>query len=283
MGIRHKLRGIFSLASLFLFAAFSPALSQNLTHLKVELLPELPSIQPGGSVTLGFHFRIQRGWHIYWQNPGDSGQTPSIQWTLPDGFTAGEIQWPTPERLTSPKIADYGYTNEVTLLVPIQAPATLKPNRMVRLSARVHWLVCQDICIPGSATLNLRLPVRKKASPYNSRHQYYFQTSRKNMPAPLPADWKAQVSQGAKDFHLSVDTGGALSKATTVLFFPSHPNQVENAATQKYSESGSTFELFVKKSDQLPAAGTPSLEGVIVVKEKKTQRGYWVNLPLAGR
>ena len=283
MRIRHHLREILSLALLFSFTALSPVFSQNLSHLKVELLPELPSVQPGASVTLGFHFRIQRGWHIYWQNPGDSGQSPSIQWTLPEGFTAGEIQWPAPERLTSPKIADYGYTSEVTLLVPIHAPADLKPGHMVRLSARVHWLVCQEICLPGSTTLNLRLPIRKKASPYNSRHEYYFQAARKSMPAPLPADWKADASQGAKEFHLSVDTGASLSKAVTVLFFPSHPGQVENAAVQKYSASGSSFGLSVKKSDQLPAAGLASLEGVLVVKEKKTQKSYWVNLPLTGQ
>src|SRR5579872_5810272 len=96
-----RLFTILSLLSISLFAKPAPALSQNLSHLKAELLCEQTSIQPGGSVTVGFHFRMQKGWHIYWQNPGDSGQAPSITWTLPEGFTAGEIQWPLPQRLVA--------------------------------------------------------------------------------------------------------------------------------------------------------------------------------------
>lgn len=272
---KHSCLGF--LAALFLAA---PVLAQNNSHVKVELLCEQASIQPGASVTVGFHFRMQRGWHIYWQNPGDSGQAPSIQWTLPEGFTAGDIQWPIPQRLPLASLADYGYTNEVTLMVPLQAPADLKVNRIERLSAKVHWLVCQEICIPGSTSLNLRLPVRKKASPYPSRYAFLFKSARKNLPVPLPDDWKASGSLGAKEFHLSFDTGVPLSKTATALFFPNNQNQVENAGKQVSTPSGSTLNLALKKSDQLK--GTPTaLEGILVIDQKNTpRRGYLVSIPL---
>lgn len=267
------------LAALLSFLA-APVFSQNLSHLKVELLCEQNSIQPSGSVTVGFHFIIQKGWHVYWQNPGDSGQAPSITWTLPDGFTAGEILWPVPERITLPSLADYGYTREVTFLVPIQAPADLKAGHMVRLSATIHWLVCQEICIPGNKALNLRLPVRKKQSPYNSRYASIFKSARKNLPAPLPEEWSASGFLGPKEIHLSFDTGAPVAKTTTVTFFPLHGNLIHDSAKQTLEVSENTIHLGLKRSDQL-SADVKTLEGLLVVQPKNLgKKGYWVQVPL---
>lgn len=258
----------------------SPAFPQNLSRVKVELLSEQASIQPGGSVTVGFHFHMQRGWHIYWQNPGDSGQAPSVQWILPEGFAAGEIQWPTPQRLPLSSLADYGYTNEVTLMVPLTAPPDLKVGHFERVSAKIHWLVCQEICLPGNASLNLRLPVRKKASPYPYRYAYLFKSARKNLPVPLPEDWKASGTLGAKEFHLSFDTGTPLSKSATASFFPNNPNQVENAGKQVSTISGSGLNLTLRKSDQLKEAPA-TLDGILVIEQKNLPRkGYAVSIPL---
>ena len=264
----------------FFFLFLNPAFSQNFSHLKAELLCEQTCVQPGGSVTVAVHFRMQKGWHVYWQNPGDSGQAPSITWTLPEGFTAGEIQWPVPQRLVASTLADYGYTNDAVLLVPLQAPPNLKPGHIVRLSARVHWLVCQEICIPGSAQMNLRLPIRKKPSPYNSRYASLFKGARRSMPLPLPDDWKAEASVGAKEFHLSFDTGAPVSKTTTALFFPLHPSQIENGAKQACVLSENSIQLSLKKSDQL-SADVKTLEGILVVEQKTAgKKGYIVTIPL---
>ncbi len=263
----------------FFSLSIAPAFSQNLTHLKVELLAEQTSVQPGGSVTVGFHFRMQKDWHIYWQNPGDSGQAPSITWTLPDGFTAGDILWPTPQRITLPSLADYGYTNETMLMVPIQAPANLKPGHFVRFVAHIRWLVCNEICIPGDMVFNVRLVVKNHKPKLNSRHEYLFQLARRSLPADFPEDWKVDGSSGKKEFHIHVDTGAPVAKTTTALFFPNHPNQIENAPAQLSKTPGNSIQLAVKKSDQL-AEDLKSLDGILVVKEKKAAKGYNVTIPL---
>ena len=266
--------------ALFLLSFIAPAFSQNLTHLKVELLAEQASIQPGGSVTVGFHFRMQKDWHIYWQNPGDSGQPPSITWTLPDGFTAGDILWPTPQRITLPSLADYGYTNETVLMVPIQAPANLKPGHFVRFAAHIRWLVCNEICIPGDMSFNVRLVVKNHKPKLNSRHEYLFQSARRSLPLDPPEDWKVSGSTGKKEFHIDLDTGASVAKTTVALFIPSHPNEIENAPVQVSKASGNSIQLAVKKSDQL-AQDVKSLDGILVVKEKKSTKGYNVTIPLA--
>src|SRR5215471_9496414 len=77
-------------------------------HSQVELMARPAAVTPGAELQLGVHFVLEKGWHIYWINPGDSGQPPAFQWQLPAGFTAGEVRWPHPERMQSnPQLADY--------------------------------------------------------------------------------------------------------------------------------------------------------------------------------
>jgi DsbC/DsbD-like thiol-disulfide interchange protein len=106
----------------------SPALSQTpddpaqqsheRAHARVELIADNNASGQAPALRLGLHFELDPGWHIYWQNSGDSGQPPSVQWQLPPGFTAGAIEWPAPQRLEHPPIVDYGYENDVLLVVP---------------------------------------------------------------------------------------------------------------------------------------------------------------------
>src|SRR5919109_4058926 len=61
---------------------------------KAKLLAETLSIAPRETVWLALHLEVKTDWHIYWQNPGDSGLPTAIDWSLPPGFSAGDILWP---------------------------------------------------------------------------------------------------------------------------------------------------------------------------------------------
>lgn len=267
-----------------LFLGLLPPLclqAQNLSHVKVEMLVEQTSVQAGASVTIGFHFRMQKGWHLYWKNPGDSGQTPSIIWTLPDGFTAGDILWPAPQRIPLPNLADYGYTNEVVLMVPIQAPAKLKPGRFVRFSAKARWLVCNEICIPGDQSFTARLVVKNHKPKISGRHEYLFQMARRGLPKPLPDGWSASASLGKKEFLVSVSPDGSVTRAATAAFMPANPNEIENGATPVFRWTGSSFQVRLKRSDQMTRI-PETLEGVLVVKDKKSTKAFDLSMPLSG-
>ena len=87
-------------------------------HLTVELLPLHDSIQPGGNDLVGLHFTLDKGWHVYWINAGDSGEPPTVKWTLPPGITAGAMQFPAPRRLPLGPLMDFGYEDEVLFPSP---------------------------------------------------------------------------------------------------------------------------------------------------------------------
>ena len=70
-------------------------------QVRAELFAHAPDgVAPGKSVWLGLQIQHQPNWHTYWRNPGDSGLPTILYWTLPAGVTAGEIAWPTPQRIT---------------------------------------------------------------------------------------------------------------------------------------------------------------------------------------
>src|SRR5215475_1068175 len=101
-------RFLASVSFLVVGAGVAAAAPIQAKHAQVELLSRETAASPGKELLLGVHFVLEKGWHIYWVNPGDSGQPPVFKWQLPDGFVAGEIQWPRPERMqSSPQLADY--------------------------------------------------------------------------------------------------------------------------------------------------------------------------------
>src|SRR5271170_1748892 len=86
-------------------------------HVKTELFADVSAIQPGKPFWLGVRLSIDPGWHIYWKNAGDAGLPTRVKFTLPDGFSAGPLQFPTPHRFDQPgNIVAFGYEDSVLLL-----------------------------------------------------------------------------------------------------------------------------------------------------------------------
>ena len=242
-------------------------------HTTVTLLSDRDAIVPGERMWIGLRFQMEKGWHIYWVNPGDSGEPPKVQWQLPAGFRAGQIEWPAPQRLTAPSIVDYGYENEVLLMAPLRVAANLKQGAKATLTATVNWLVCREICIPGKAQLALELPIAKRRQTHASSEHASFERSRKGLPQRPPASWKVSVAAEKNGFVLTVETGKRESAAT---FFPLEPEQIKNAAAQVATPFSRGTRLRLQKSDGL-LKPIPALRGVLVFA---TAQAYEIAAPV---
>jgi len=225
-------------------------------HARVELL----STQVAGHrLELGVHFTLERGWHIYWVNPGDSGQPPSLKWSLPSGATAGEILWPLPERLqSSPTIADYGYKDDVLLVVPVRLPRTQEKSSATHIGLDAKWLICREVCLPDHAQLRLSLIEDSGGSPGATE---LFAKTKAMLPRPWPKDWKARAESRKDEFALTLITGRPLAH---VQFFPLDAGQIENAAKQRITQTRTGAKLILKKSDLL-VKPIQELRGVLVI------------------
>lgn len=221
---------------------------QTSSHARVELLAEQTAARPGSVFQLGAHFILEPGWHIYWINPGDSGQPPVLKWQLPAGFSADEIKWPRPERMQpAPQLADFGYHNEVLLPVKLHVPATAKAGEPIQIAAEAKWLVCREVCLPERAQLHLTVPVAATAKA-NPQSAPIFARTEKLLPQPMPRSWKVSAKSEKDDFVLSVQAGKRIAHAE---FFPLDPGQVDNPAPQKLQPLATGLKITLKKSDLL--------------------------------
>ena len=154
-------RAFAALIALWLALAAGAAFSQPATtpHVRVELAAETAGAAPGSTLYAAVILTAEKGWHTYWRNPGDAGEATKIAWSLPPGWKAGDIVWPTPKRLPVGPIMNYGYEGRVMLAAPIEVPADAKPGARETLGAKVDYLVCAEVCVPGAATVSLATTV----------------------------------------------------------------------------------------------------------------------------
>jgi thiol:disulfide interchange protein DsbD len=183
-----------------------------------ELLADTNAIVPGKPFTVGLMLRMAPGWHTYWKFSGDAGLPTEIKWKLPPGWKVGDIQWPIPLKTIDPgDIETYGYENEVLLMQEITPPAKIDSSS-ANLSAEANWLVCEKICIPGGATLQLDLPVSSTSQAGNTDvFAHYRRLLPQNLLGPDGArvDW----SRVGSELRLKV-TSETLAKYKAVDFFP---------------------------------------------------------------
>jgi thiol:disulfide interchange protein len=223
----------------------------------VTLVPEHDGVEAGKPLWVGLHLKMAPEWHTYWKNPGDAGLPTRIRWRLPDGFSAGEIQWPRPARMPAGPLMSYGYGDEVLLLSELRTPATLAAGP-VTLAARVDWLECKEVCLPGKAELELTLPVASGAARARPEWVQAFRSARAALPAGSGGLQAAAFGAGT---GLTLTIPGRAAPRDG-YFFPAKNQVLEHAAPQALTADGRGFRLGLTRAVNAPA---PShLEGVLV-------------------
>jgi thiol:disulfide interchange protein DsbD len=241
-------------------------------HLTVELLADQATIVPGKDLWLGIRFALEPGWHIYWQNPGDSGGPPTVGWKLPAGLAAGPIEWPAPERIEVPPLVNYGYDGDVVLPVRISA-ANRQLAGDVRLAATVKWLVCRDLCLSGRADVELPLPLPPELTGAVPGWKKLLSQALGKVPRAAPASWKAEARSEGDNFVVSVQTG---RREAGGVFFPLDEDQIDDSAPQKVEPFAEGVRFTLRKSNRLLTAPA-ALRGVISLPGA---RAFVVSAPL---
>jgi thiol:disulfide interchange protein DsbD len=234
-------------------------------HLSAELIAQTKGVAPGQTVWLAVRQKIEKGWHTYWRNPGDAGEPTKLDWTLPAGWKAGDIVWPTPKRLPVGPLMDYGYEGEVLLPVPVTAPADARPGETVPVKAAASFLVCAETCVPAQAALELSLPVVAGALAQDPRAGP--EIARALAEAPKRGAVQAVFHPGPGGVALAV-TGAPLAAADKAgaYFFPYESTVIAHAKPQAIEQGPDGLTLTLAPGPEF-AKGTPprALAGVLAV------------------
>jgi len=230
-------------------------------NVQVSLVSEVTGVEAGKPFWVMLRQEIRPGWHTYWRNPGDSGAPTEITWDLPAGYSAGEIQWPFPERITYGPLVNFGYNNLALYPVLITPPADVVVGTAT-LRAKVRWLVCADICIPENTTLTLTLPTGTAAG-IDMSSQAVFLAARQKVPAVIDLD--ARWASVGQQLVLQVPLGGDPKQVRKVDYFPFTDGVIENPAAQQLNLTDNNMTLTLAQGWDYSAAS--SLDGIIVVYE----------------
>jgi thiol:disulfide interchange protein len=258
----QRLPAVFAAALAFLapLAAVSAPVVKT-EHVEAQLISDKAAAQPGQPLLVGLRLRMEPHWHTYWKNPGDSGLPTKIQWVLPEGWKAGAIQWPHPQKLPIGPLMNYGYEDEVVLLTELTPPANTPPGT-VDIKARAEWLVCKDICIPEKGELDMALPVAAGEAGPDARWQAPIERARNMLPVNAPG-WTFDSSLSGSTLVVRMTAPEGATPPAKATFFPEREQLVEPAAPQKVTREGRTLRIEMKLAEPV-ATGVKSVEGVAV-------------------
>jgi thiol:disulfide interchange protein/DsbC/DsbD-like thiol-disulfide interchange protein len=263
-----------------LFATPALAAEVDTGHLKIELVAQEASVAPGSTTYVALRQDIDRDWHTYWRNPGDSGEPTKLTWTLPAGWKAGDIVWATPRTLPFGPLTNYGYSGQVVLPVPIEVPASAKPGP-VTLDAVVDVLVCEKICIPETGRVSITLEVADGTPKPDAK--WGATVADALAAAPKPAGLTATFQNDAA-LTLAV-AGGPLKGADLagVWFFPFAPTVIDHAKPQTAVRGSDGLTLTLPPGYAFEAGRPPAaIDGVLVVGSKAYEISATAGPPPAG-
>jgi DsbC/DsbD-like thiol-disulfide interchange protein len=234
--------------------------------IRLDLISEVRSIQPGKPFRVALRVHHEPGWHTYWRQPGIVGIPMALTWNLPEGFSAGPIQWPTPEKVKMGMLTAWGFRRDVLLLVEITPPRHLPADRVVTLRAKGAWMACSRTCHPGWGDFQLSLPVRDRSSPeWDPGHHPLFLKASEELPPGLEG-WQATVrtdAEGKLRLRLHPSDPALAAPPESQWYFYAYTRHVHSDEPQPITLlPGGGIELTLSPFP-IPEPATDHLEGVI--------------------
>ena len=174
-------------------------------YVHCNLIANCKKVVPGKPFKLGVELNMDPGWHTYYKHSGEAGMPSKIEWQLPEGFKASELMWEKPHKFNDSGIVTFGYSDYTLISAEITPPASFKAGDKLDIKAKVKWLSCKDICVPGSAMVQISLPVAAAGAAVEPANEAKFAKSNFNGPTD---GIKEDGGHGSKKSDASGSGGG---------------------------------------------------------------------------
>jgi thiol:disulfide interchange protein/DsbC/DsbD-like thiol-disulfide interchange protein len=240
---------------------FAASVVQN-EQAKAELHVDAAELKAGEPFWAAVELTMPEHWHVYWQNPGDSGMESRLEWTLPQGMTAGPIHWQPPTRIEYSGLFNYGYEGKTAMLVPV----TLLENwdgKTFTLAVKADWLICKDICIPESATLDMQV-MPGEVSPVIAEYA-------KTLPGIWPEDAKYLIEGEKVKITVPLEKSG-VRDLDQVWWFPIEDGIITNNSEQLWRVDGYNLTI---TADRGSLAAKPLFPGLLKITSADGVAKHW--------
>lgn len=260
------------LSTLLIFSSVFGYAASNSSHVEVEIFSEEDTFQPNRPFWVAVRLKIDKEWHVYWKNPGETGAPLELNWDLPEGFQSGHSLWPFPQQFTMADIKGFGYENEVILLTEIIPPAHFSPESKHQLKGNISWLVCSSTnCQPGSIPLSLEISGDTKSPLVIENHRPFFEQARSKIPLSSSPQLKATRKNGIVQIEIPYQGKVVKENLKEVYFFPEEQNIIDHSTDPiiAAAETNDRFLLKMKSSEETKDQNL-LLKGVLVLHNETT-------------
>lgn len=233
---------------------------------KAELVAKDQYAQPGKIFNVGVFLRHDKGWHTYWKITGDTGLPTTMDWKLPEGWKASDIKWPTPKVFNYGGLINYGYDGEVLLPVEISIPENVKVGETYSINLKVNWLMCENLCIPGSKDLTLNVQVAHNGD--TTKWLNLFEKTQKQIPAPIKVI-EAKLDGSTHTISILLDADNPFTRA---YVFAEDAEAMVYSAPQEVKQTPKGLELKLVALETLKVGTT---FGGVIVADDGPDKGGW--------
>ena len=239
------------------------------------VLPD-SGVLPNSTTWIGWWIEREDGWHTYWEHPGNVGLTPKLDWELPDGFKAENLQFPFPKRVQMAGVKAYGHHGQTLYLARLQVPE-IAVGEQVKLTAKARWMVCSNVCLPQYTELSITLPVVDSLQP-DKQWEPKFSEFLNNLPKEIPKNWTIQAREIGQFTKLSITNIDPSKVKNAYLFGGDYLVCSDAQQNLRFLPSG--FELLLPKPTW-PKENPTQLHGLLqITSSSNTESFYTLQSPL---
>ncbi|BDS05096.1 thiol:disulfide interchange protein DsbD [Oceaniferula spumae] len=240
------------------------------------LISSQSTIAPSKPFTVALKLDIPDKWHAYYVNPGLIGKHMDMKWELPEGFTAGDIQWQTPHIARMFEMNTYGYSHTSYFPVTITPPADLEPGKPVTLKLKARWQICDDeSCVDepneghyGDFSVTITTGSETVA---NAETVDDFKEINKRAPKQSD-DWKFSAADDGKAVSLRITPPESVTLEEDKVYFFDRDGQADAQVKQKLTKDGDSYVLTIDRfqgndfNDQ-PGPTLDKLSGILSIND----------------
>ena len=235
---------------LLFFCVAINAVTVNTGHANVSLVKYENTQGNQNRNLIGIRMDMQKNWHTYWKNPGDSGGPIKVNWSHDDNVSISELNWPTPSLIPYEPLMTYGYKDFV--IFPFEITNSNNKNSVIEAS--IDFLICDDICVPEKAFIKTNL---QDIETDNLLYEWFLRVPAQTLPVRASLD---------KDF-INIRFSSPFN-VTSAIFFVDDQDIVEHASDQFLSKEENNYLLRVKKIEDVGILD--SLSGVISINNNES-------------